>query len=41
MAKLTLGPKPLIYPMPALIVGSNIDGKGNRLLWHSIGIRNR
>jgi flavin reductase (DIM6/NTAB) family NADH-FMN oxidoreductase RutF len=29
MTKITLGPKPLIYPMPALIVGANIDGKAN------------
>ena len=27
MAKITLNSKPLIYPMPALLVGANVDGK--------------
>jgi flavin reductase (DIM6/NTAB) family NADH-FMN oxidoreductase RutF len=29
MDKVQLGPKTLIYPMPTLIIGSNIDGKAN------------
>ena len=29
MAKILLGPQTLIYPMPALLVGANVDGKPN------------
>ena len=31
MAKVQMGPKTSIYPMPALLVGANIDGKPNFL----------
>jgi len=27
MAKVTLGPKPLLYPMPAVMVGAKVDGQ--------------
>ena len=29
MAKIVMGPQTLIYPMPALLVGANVDGKPN------------
>ena len=29
MAKVQMGPQTLIYPMPALIIGANVDGKPN------------
>ena len=29
MAKVTLGPQTLIYPLPALLVGTHVDGKPN------------
>ena len=29
MDKVTFGPKPLIYPMPTLLVGANVGGKPN------------
>lgn len=29
MAKVVLGPQTLIYPMPALLVGANVDGRPN------------
>ena len=29
MAKITMGPQTLIYPMPAFLVGANVDGKPN------------
>ena len=29
MAKILLGPQTLIYPMPAFLVGANVDGKPN------------
>jgi flavin reductase (DIM6/NTAB) family NADH-FMN oxidoreductase RutF len=29
MSKIAMGPRPLIYPMPALLVGANVDGKPN------------
>ena len=29
MAKILMGPQTLIYPMPALLVGANVDGKPN------------
>lgn len=31
MAKVQMGPKTSIYPMPALLVGANVDGKPNFL----------
>jgi len=29
MAKITMGPETLIYPMPAFLIGANVDGKPN------------
>jgi flavin reductase (DIM6/NTAB) family NADH-FMN oxidoreductase RutF len=29
MDKVTLGPKPLMYPMPTVLVGANVGGKAN------------
>ncbi len=29
MAKVALGPQPLVYPMPALLVGADVDGRPN------------
>jgi flavin reductase (DIM6/NTAB) family NADH-FMN oxidoreductase RutF len=29
MGKVTLGPQTLVYPMPALLVGANVEGKPN------------
>ena len=29
MAKITMGPQTLIYPMPAFLIGANVDGKPN------------
>jgi len=29
MDKVTLGPKPLLYPMPTVLVGANVGGKPN------------
>ena len=29
MGKITLGPQTLIYPMPAYLIGANVDGKPN------------
>ena len=29
MSKTTIGPQALLYPMPVLLVGSNVDGKPN------------
>ena len=29
MGKKTLGPQPLLYPMPAVLVGANVNGKAN------------
>jgi len=38
MAKILMGPKTLIYPMPALLIGANVDGKPNfmALAWGGI-----
>ncbi len=38
MAKIRLGPRPLIYPMPAFLVGANKDGKPNftTVAWGSV-----
>jgi flavin reductase (DIM6/NTAB) family NADH-FMN oxidoreductase RutF len=40
MTKVTLGPRPLIYPMPALLVGSNVDGKPDFMTVAWSGIAN-
>ena len=40
MAKLTMGPQTLIYPMPALLVGANVDEKPNFLTVAWSGIAN-
>ena len=29
MDKLQMGPQTLLYPMPAMLVGANVDGKPN------------
>ena len=29
MSKIALGPRELVYPMPAFLVGANVDGKAN------------
>ena len=29
MGKIKIGPQPLLYPMPALLVGANVEGKPN------------
>ena len=29
MAKVTLGPQTLVYPMPAMLVGADVDGRPN------------
>jgi len=29
MEKVLMGPQPLLYPMPALLIGSNVNGKAN------------
>ncbi len=29
MHKITFGPQTLVYPMPALLIGANVDGKAN------------
>ena len=41
MGKISMGPKPWIYPMPALLVGANVDGKPNFMAvgWGSIANR--
>jgi len=38
MEKITLGPQTLLYPMPAVLVGSNVGGKANYMTaaWCSI-----
>ena len=38
--KVTLGPQTLLYPMPALLVGSNVDGKPNFMTVAWSGIAN-
>ena len=40
MSKVTLGPRPLIYPMPALLIGANVDGKPNFMAAAWCGIAN-
>ena len=38
MGKILMGPQTSIYPMPALLVGANVDGKPNfmTVAWGSI-----
>ncbi len=38
MAKKTLGPQPLLYPKPAILVGTNVDGKPNFATYAWAGI---
>jgi flavin reductase (DIM6/NTAB) family NADH-FMN oxidoreductase RutF len=40
MGKVTMGPQTLIYPMPALLVGANVDGKPNFMVVAWSGIAN-
>ena len=40
MGKILMGPQTLIYPMPALLVGANIDGKPNFMTVAWSGIAN-
>jgi flavin reductase (DIM6/NTAB) family NADH-FMN oxidoreductase RutF len=40
MDKIQLGPKALIYPMPVLVVGSNVNGKANFMVAAWGGIAN-
>ena len=40
MGKITMGPQTLIYPMPALLVGANVDGKPNFMVVAWSGIAN-
>ena len=38
MVKVTMGPQTLIFPMPALLVGANVDGKPNfnTIVWFNM-----
>ncbi len=40
MGKISLGPQALIYPMPALLIGANVDGKPNFMTAAWCGIAN-
>lgn len=40
MSKVTLGPRPLIYPMPSLLIGAQVDGKPNFMTAAWCGIAN-
>ncbi len=40
MGKIQLGPKALIYPMPVLLIGANVDGKPNFMTAAWSGIAN-
>jgi flavin reductase (DIM6/NTAB) family NADH-FMN oxidoreductase RutF len=40
MSKTTFGPQTLLYPMPALIIGANVDGKPNFMTAAWAGIAN-
>ena len=40
MTKITIGPAPLIYPMPTFLVGANVNGKPNFLTVAWGGIAN-
>lgn len=40
MKKVTLGPQTLLYPMPAFLIGANVDGKANFMTAAWSGIAN-
>jgi flavin reductase (DIM6/NTAB) family NADH-FMN oxidoreductase RutF len=40
MSKIALGPQTLIYPMPVLLIGSNVDDKPNFMVAAWGGIAN-
>jgi flavin reductase (DIM6/NTAB) family NADH-FMN oxidoreductase RutF len=40
MAKVTLGPQPLVYPMPAMLIGANVEGRANFMTAAWCGIVN-
>jgi flavin reductase (DIM6/NTAB) family NADH-FMN oxidoreductase RutF len=40
MAKVTLGPRTLLYPLPTVLVGANVDGKPNFMAAAWCGIVN-
>lgn len=40
MSKVTLGPKTLLYPTPAILIGANVDGKPNFMTAAWCGIAN-
>ena len=40
MGKILMGPKTLIYPMPAFLIGANVDGKPNFMTAAWCGIAN-
>ncbi len=40
MKKVTLGPQTLLYPMPAFLIGANVDGKANFMTAAWCGIAN-
>lgn len=40
MNKVTLGPQTILYPMPALLIGANVDGKPNFMTAAWSGIAN-
>ena len=40
MSKTTFGPQTLLYPMPALLIGANVDGKPNFMTAAWAGIAN-
>lgn len=40
MGKALMGPQTLVYPMPALLVGANVDGKPNFMVVAWGGIAN-
>ena len=40
MGKIPLGPQPLIYPMPAFLIGANVDDKPNFMVCAWAGIVN-
>lgn len=40
MAKITLGPRTLLFPLPAVLVGANVDGKPNFSAYAWCGIVN-
>jgi flavin reductase (DIM6/NTAB) family NADH-FMN oxidoreductase RutF len=40
MPKVTLGPRTLLYPLPTILVGANVDGKPNFMAAAWCGIVN-